>query len=225
MKNILRIILVTFVTLLPCLSQAQYNSSEITRMVKDSIISSSEAQSIIQQSVANKTYMMHETQDRIDKITQFAFVAVVIILISLGVLLLIVLIFRYLSNKNKREKEFLLELVDKGAMTNADNDNLNTIINAKKERIITAQNKFLIDATLLGIGGAILINNIITYGRIDDFMVFIAYILFFSGLMRLIVRTVFIVLEIKKKQQKQPTETYNTTVTEIKSNDTQEEQQ
>lgn len=195
MKNFLRIILVTFIMLFPTLSQAQHN---ITQLVKDSVISVQQAEIIIQQQQADQHYLMVEEQHRIDHIIELVSICIVIILIALPILLSIVYFFRYLGKKDVREKEFLMGLVDKGAINNANNENLNSIINAKREKSITAQNKFLVDATMLGIGFAVMFSEITGGARINDFILFIAIILFFSGLLRLIVRTIFLIIEIKK---------------------------
>ena len=216
MKNILRIILVTFIMLLPTLSQAQHN---ITQLVKDSVITVQQAEKIIQQQQADQHYLMVEGEDRIDRIIESVSIFIVTILIVLPILLSIVYFFRYLTKKDVREKEFLMGLVDKGAINNANNENLNSIINAKREKSITAQNKFLVDATMLGIGFAVMFN-----GRIDKFILLIAMILFFSGLLRLIVRTIFLIIEMKKKKRKNA-ENNSIEVIEVKSNDTQQEQQ
>lgn len=216
MKNFLRIILVTFIMLLPTLSQAQHN---ITQLVKDSVISVQQAEKIIQQQQSNQHYLMVEEQHRIDHIIELVSICIVIILIALPILLSIVYFFRYLGKKDVREKEFLMGLVDKGAINNANNENLNSIINAKREKSITAQNKFLVDATMLGIGFAVMFS-----GRIDKFILLIAMILFFSGLLRLIVRTIFLIIEMKKKKRKNA-ENNSIEVIEVKSNATQQEQQ
>lgn len=221
MKNFLRIILVTFIMLLPTLSQAQHN---ITQLVKDSVISVQQAEKIIQQQQTDQHYLMVEEQHRIDHIIELASICIVIILIALPILLSIVYFFRYLGKKDVREKEFLMGLVDKGAINNANNENLNSIINAKREKSITAQNKFLVDATMLGIGFAVMFSEITGGARIDDFILFIAIILFFSGLLRLIVRTIFLIIEIKKKKRKNA-DNNSIELIEVKSNETQQEQQ
>lgn len=221
MKNFLRIILVTFIMLLPTLSQAQHN---ITQLVKDSVISVQQAEKIIQQQQTDQHYLMVEEQHRIDHIIELVSICIVIILIALPILLSIVYFFRYLGKKDVREKEFLMGLVDKGAINNANNENLNSIINAKREKSITAQNKFLVDATMLGIGFAVMFSEITGGARINDFILFIAIILFFSGLLRLIVRTIFLIIEIKKKKRKNA-ENNSIEVIEVKNNETQQEQQ
>ena len=203
--------------LLPTLSQAQHN---ITQLVKDSVISVQQAEKIIQQQQSDQHYLMVQEQHRIDDIIEFVSICIVIILIALPILLSIVYFFRYLGKKDVREKEFLMGLVDKGAINNANNENLNSIINAKREKSITAQNKFLVDATMLGIGFAVMFSG----SRIDKFILLIAMILFFSGLLRLIVRTIFLIIEIKKKKRKNA-DNNSIELIEVKSNDTQQEQQ
>lgn len=221
MKNILRIILVTFIMLLPTLSQAQHN---ITQLVKDSVISVQQAERIIQQEQADKHYLMVEGENRIDRIIESVSIFIVTILIVLPILLSIVYFFRYLGAKDVREKEFLMGLVDKGAITDANNENLNSIINVKREKSITAQNKFLVDATMLGIGFAVMFSKFACGARINEFILLIAIILFFSGLLRLIVRTIFLIIEIKKKKRKNA-ENKSIELIEVKSNATQQEQQ
>lgn len=221
MKNILRIILVTFIMLLPTLSQAQHN---ITQLVKDSVITVQQAEKIIQQQQSDQHYLMVEGEDRIDRIIESVSIFIVTILIVLPILLSIIYFFRYLTKKDVREKEFLMGLVDKGAINNANNENLNSIINAKREKSITAQNKFLVDATMLGIGFAVMFSENTNHVRIDKFILLIAIILFFSGLLRLIVRTIFLIIEIKKKKRKNA-ENNSIEVIEVKSNETQQEQQ
>lgn len=222
MKNFLRIILVTFVMLLPTLSQAQHN---ITQLVKDSVISVQQAEKIIQQQQSDQHYLMVEGEDRIDRIIESVSIFIVTILIVLPILLSIVYFFRYLTKKDVREKEFLMGLVDKGAINNANNENLNSIINAKREKSITAQNKFLVDATMLGIGFAVMFSEFTCGARINEFILLIAIILFFSGLLRLIVRTVFLIIETIKNRRRVQAANSNNEPIEVKNNDTQEEQQ
>ena len=222
MKNFLRIILVTFIMLLPTLSQAQHNS---TQLVKDSVISVQQAEKIIQQQQSDQHYLMVEGEDRIDRIIESVSIFIVTILIVLPILLSIVYFFRYLTKKDVREKEFLMGLVDKGAINNANNENLNSIINAKREKSITAQNKFLVDATMLGIGFAVMFSEFACGARIDKFTLLIAMILFFSGLLRLIVRTIFLIIEMKKKKKRKNADNNSIELIEVKSNATQQEQQ
>lgn len=228
MKNLLKIIIVTLtlVTLLPNESQAQqYSGKQILQMVEDGKLSSTMIERIIEQDKQNEINSKRAVERRTGKIIELIYIVVITLLVIVSIIVLIVTYFRNLAKKDAREKEFLITLVDKGAITDANNENLQTIINAKKEKIITAQNKFLTDATLLGIGFAVMFYEITDGGRIDEFILLIAIILFFSGLLRLIVRTVFFIIEIKKKQRKQAESKNSIELIEVKNNDTQEEQQ
>ncbi len=228
MKNLLKIIIVTLmlVTLLPVQSQAQqYSESQIMQMVENGTLSSTMVENIIKQDKDNENYILREEQRRTDRIIEFISITVITLLVIVSIIVLIVIYLRNLAKKDAREKEFLITLVDKGAISDANNENLQTIINAKKEKIITAQNKFLTDTTLLGIGFAVMFYTFTGGGHINEFFLLIAIILFFSGLLRLIVRTVFLIMEtIKNRRRVQAAKSSNEPI-EVKNIDTQEEQQ
>lgn len=228
MKNLLKIIIVTlmFVTLLPVQSQAQqYSESQIMQMVENGTLSSTTIEKMIKQEMDNESYILREEQRRIDRSIEFTYITVIILLVIVSIIVLIVIYFRNLAKKDAREKEYLITLVDKGAIADANNENLQTIINAKKEKIITAQNKFLTDSTLLAIGFAVMFYSFTGGGHIDEFILLIAIILFFSGLLRLIVRTVFLIIETIKNRRRVQAANSNNEPIEAKNNDTQEEQQ
>ena len=222
MKNLLKIIIVTlmFVTLLPVQSQAQqYSESQIMQMVENGTLSSTIIENMIKQEMDNENYILREEQSRIDRSIEITYITVITLLVIVSIIVLIVIYFRNLAKKDAREKEFLITLAD------ANNENLQTIINAKKEKKITAQNKFLTDSTLLGIGFAVMFYTLTGGGHIDEFILLIAIILFFSGLLRIIIRTVFLIIETIKNRRRVQAENSSNEPIEVKNNDTQEEQQ
>ena len=222
MKNLLKIIIETlmFVTLLPVQSQAQqYSESQIMQMVENGTLSSTIIENMIKQEMDNENYILREEQSRIDRSIEITYITVITLLVIVSIIVLIVIYFRNLAKKDAREKEFLITLAD------ANNENLQTIINAKKEKKITAQNKFLTDSTLLGIGFAVMFYTLTGGGHIDEFILLIAIILFFSGLLRIIIRTVFLIIETIKNRRRVQAENSSNEPIEVKNNDTQEEQQ
>lgn len=222
MKNLLKIIIVTLmlVTLLPVQSQAQqYSESQIMQMVENGTLSSTIIENMIKQEMDNENYILREEQSRIDRSIEITYITVITLLVIVSIIVLIVIYLRNLAKKDAREKEFLITLAD------ANNENLQTIINAKKEKKITAQNKFLTDSTLLGIGFAVMFYTLTGGGHIDEFILLIAIILFFSGLLRIIIRTVFLIIETIKNRRRVQAANSNNEPIEVKNNDTQEEQQ
>ena len=208
------------VTLLPVQLQAQqYSESQIMQMVENGTLSSTIIENMIKQEMDNENYILREEQSRIDRSIEITYITVITLLVIVSIIVLIVIFFRNLAKKDAREKEFLITLAD------ANNENLQTIINAKKEKKITAQNKFLTDSTLLAIGFAVMFYSFTGGGHIDEFILLIAIILFFSGLLRIIIRTVFLIIETIKNRRRVQAENSNNEPIEVKNNDTQEEQQ
>lgn len=206
MKNILKIILVTFVTLFPTLSQAQITNKEIVELAEKGVLTKEEAKTAIDKNLLHRFEIENAqfelAEERIDRSIAISTISIV----AICAITIVILTFRHLRKKDEREKDFIMSLADKGVLTQTALKNIDTIIPQKK---ITDSKKFMTDATLIGLGWAI--GYSIANSGMDDIFITPANILLALGIMRIIVRTIIFTIEIinrvinKKKVIKEET--------------------
>lgn len=218
MKNIVRILIIATLAVLPTLSQAKelkIGYDEIIELSKLGLIDNTDVERYIDASLnmqenhlTNIRYFYRNFSEGIIIILGFIIVGIVIILISKYVI-------RYYTNNNIREKEFLLKLVEQDLFTKVQPRNLEILFKGINKKNIIEPYKFIIDASLMGIGFGIWIAE-----TREDFFELIAYIMFFYAFCRIIIRVVFLTIELIKNN-----ECNSVKKTDTKSSETKEEQQ
>lgn len=210
MKTIVKIILLATLIVLPLTSEAKVTTKQWIELAENGYITKQEAATAIE-----KTELMHieekekqlEYQKEIDikesdnrvKRTAFEVIGSVLLLLIIGIvtIILFILITRSQHRKNEREKEFLMTLVDKGVLTQAQPTNLEIFLPQKG---ITEYNKFITDATMIGVGFGIGFGFSST--NLEYIVNIPSYILISIGAMRIIVRTIIAIIEsIKNKRE------------------------
>ena len=217
MKNIVRILIIATLALLPTLSQAKelkIGYDEIIELSKLGLIDNTDIERYINASLnmqenhlKNIRYFYSNFSEGIIIILCFIIVGIVIILISKYVI-------RYYTNNNIREKEFLLKLVEQDLFTKVQPRNLEILFKGINKKNIIEPYKFIIDASLMGIGFGIWIAE-----TREDFLELIAYIMFFYAFCRIIIRVVFLTIDLIKNNERNSVKTIET------SSETKEEQQ
>ena len=155
MKNIVRILIIATLALLPTLSQAKelkIGYDEIIELSKLGLIDNTDVERYINASLnmqenhlKNIRYFYSNFSEGIIIILCFIIVGIVIILISKYVI-------RFYTNKNIREKEFLLKLVEQDLFTKVQPRNLEILFKGINKKNIIEPYKFIIDASLMGVG-------------------------------------------------------------------------
>ena len=217
MKNIVRILIIATLALLPTLSQAKelkIGYDEIIELSKLGLIDNTDIERYINASLnmqenhlKNIRYFYSNFSEGIIIILCFIIVGIVIILISKYVI-------RYYTNNNIREKEFLLKLVEQDLFTKVQPRNLEILFKGINKKNIIEPYKFIIDASLMGIGFGIWIAE-----TREDFLELIAYIMFFYAFCRIIIRVVFLTIDLINNNERNSVKTIET------SSETKEEQQ
>ena len=216
MKNIVRILIIATLALLPTLSQAKelnIGYDEIVELSKLGLIDNTDVERYIDISLniqkdhlKNIRYFYSNFSEGIIIILCFIIVGIVIILISKYVI-------RYYTNNNIREKEFLLKLVEHNLFTKVQPRNLEILFKGINKKNIIEPYKFIIDASLIGIGFGIWI------AETKEVFELIAYIMFFYAFCRIIIRVVFLTIDLIKNNECNSVKTIET------SSETKEEQQ
>ena len=217
MKNIVRILIIATLALLPTLSQAKelkIGYDEIIELSKLGLIDNTDVERYIDISLniqkdhlKNIRYFYSNFSEGIIIILGFIIVGIVIILISKYVI-------RFYTNKNIREKEFLLKLVEQDLFTKVQPRNLEILFKGINKKNIIEPYKFIIDASLMGVGFGIWIAE-----TRYDFFELISYIMFFYAFCRIIIRVVFLTIDLIKNNERNSVKTIET------SSETKEEQQ
>ena len=218
MKNIVKIIIIATLALLPTLSQAKelnIGYDEIVELSKLGLIDNTDVERYIDISLniqkdhlKNIRYFYSNFSEGIIIILGFIIVGIVIIVITKYVI-------RYYTNNNIREKEFLLKLVEQDLFTKVQPRNLEILFKGINKKNIIEPYKFIIDASLMGIGFGIWIAE-----TREDFLELIAYIMFFYAFCRIIIRVIFLAIDLIKNNERNSVKK-----TDTKSSETKEEQQ
>ena len=211
MKNIVKIIIIATLALLPTLSQAKelnIGYDEIIELSKLGLIETKDVDKYVNMSLKMQKEHLKDMQYFYRDICEGVIVGIVIIVITKYVI-------PYYTNNNIREKEFLLKLVEQDLFTKVQPRNLEILFKGINKKNIIEPYKFIIDASLMGIGFGIWIAE-----TREDFLELIAYIMFFYAFCRIIIRVIFLAIDLIKNNERNSVKK-----TDTKSSETKEEQQ
>lgn len=210
MKTIAKIVLLLVMTITPTLSQGETTKNKWIELAESGYITKEQAVTAIEKEeldrwemqelsakqgyeVQKREYEMDEQQNYF----QFMLIITTIVATSLCIIIVTIIVFRYKRRKNEKENETLNKLIDKGVLSQGNPANIELLM-PKKE--VVSANKFMTDATIMGIGFAGLVCN---NGEFVYLLELISHILLWVGLSRIIVRTAIAIAKaIKEKNNK-----------------------
>ncbi len=210
MKTIAKIVLLLVMTITPTLSQGETTKNKWIELAESGYITKEQAVTAIEKEeldrwemqklsakqgyeVQKRNYEMDEQQNYF----QFMLIITTIVATSLCIIIVTIIVFRYKRRKNEKENETLNKLIDKGVLSQGNPANIELLM-PKKE--VVSANKFMTDATIMGIGFAGLVCN---NGEFVYLLELIFHILLWVGLSRIIVRTAIAIAKaIKEKNNK-----------------------
>ncbi len=121
-----------------------------------------------------------------------------------GAILVLVLFLRHSRRKAEDHKELINKLIDKNLLNSTEpisKEAIEALMKPKK----SDKDKFITDATLVGLGLGLGFASNKLQGGANDILVFAAYILLFLGALRLVIRTISMIIAYivnKKKESK-----------------------
>ena len=221
MKTIVKIFILAAIATLPSLSRAEEDKdfNKWIELAEKGYITKQEAATAIEkvelermaadEESLRQHYEIQKQQRELEK-EEIYYRAMIPITICIAIALCIAVVsifyFRNQRRKDEQKKEMLNKLIDKGILTQAHPATLELF--NKQKSAVTIKN-FISDATITGIGFGILTKG----GKLVDIIIFVASILYWVGLFRIIVRsiTAITMYAIKRKVNKKVSESSTTT--------------
>lgn len=202
MKKFFKVLLLAAVALMPVMGMAQdYNSPEAqyerTRQIKqyeDSVAGARQAQ--LDMHAERMAQLEFDAQIRKNNAFRGEDVLIVLILvcfIAAGIVVL-VLCLRHSRRKVEDHKELINKLIDNNLLNSSEpisKEAIEALMKPKK----TEKERFIGDATLLGLGIGLLIGAETINDSIKELFRLAAFILASLGLLRLIIRTITTIIE------------------------------
>ena len=218
MKNIVKIIIIATLALLPTLSQAKelnIGYDEIIELSKLGLIETKDVDKYVNMSLKIQKEHLKDMQYFYRDICEGGMILLGFIIVGIVIILITKYVIPHYTNNNIREKEFLLKLVEQDLFTKVQPRNLEILFKGINKKNIIEPYKFIIDASLMGIGFGIWIAE-----TKEAFLELIAYIMFFYAFCRIIIRVIFLAIDLIKNNERNSVKK-----TDTKSSETKEEQQ
>ena len=114
-------------------------------------------------------------------------------ILGAGAILVLVLCLRHSRRKAEDHKELINKLIDNNLLNSTEpisKEAIEALMKPKKND----KDKFITDATLVGLGLGIGFASNKLQGGANEILVFAAYILLFLGALRLVIRTIFMII-------------------------------
>ena len=114
-------------------------------------------------------------------------------ILGAGAILVLVLCLRHSRRKAEDHKELINKLIDKNLLNSSEpisKEAIEALMKPKK----SDKDKIITDATLVGLGLGLGFASNKLQGGANEILVFAAYILLFLGAIRLVIRTVFMII-------------------------------
>ena len=198
MKKFFKVLLLAAVALMPVMGMAQdYNSEaqyERTRQIKeyeDSVAGARQAQ--LDRHTERMAQLESDTQIRKINAIWDDDVLIMACFIAAGIIVL-VLCLRHSRRKAEDHKELINKLIDNNLLNSTEpisKEAIEALMKPKK----TEKERFIGDATLLGLGIGLFVGALEIHGGPEEFLRFAGVILFGLGLFRLIIRTITTIIE------------------------------
>ena len=198
MKKFYRMLLLAAVALMPVVGMAQDNNERDyawERQMRSQEYADS-VQAAKQQAQYAHEMAMHSMtsgyrQQRFDAFWNSGVLPCCIL--GAGAILVLVLCLRHSRRKAEDHKELINKLIDNNLLNSTEpisKEAIEALMKPKK----SDKDKFITDATLVGLGLGIGFASNKLQGGANEILVFAAYILLFLGAIRLVIRTIFMII-------------------------------
>ena len=198
MKKFYRMLLLAAVALMPVVGMAQDNNERDyawERQMRSQEYADS-VQAAKQQAQYAHEMAMHSMtsgyrQQRFDAFWNSGVLPACIF--GAGAILVLVLCLRHSRRKAEDHKELINKLIDNNLLNSTEpisKEAIEALMKPKK----SDKDKFITDATLVGLGLGIGFASNKLQGGANEILVFAAYILLFLGAIRLVIRTIFMII-------------------------------
>ena len=136
-----------------------------------------------------------------------------------GIVTIVVLCLRHSRKKAEDHKELINKLIDNNLLNSTEaisKETIEALMNPKPKK--SEKDKFIADATLVGLGLGLGFGSGEVHGRLSDIMAVAALVLLFYGAIRIIIRTIFIIVVylINKKKTSNTKKVEETEIVEEK---------
>ncbi len=208
MKKFFKVLLLAAVALMPVMGmaqnfhspEAQFERARLKQQYEDSVAGARQAQLDMH---AEKMAQL-EINAQIRKNNAFRgedvlIVLIIVCIIAAGIVVL-VLCLRHSRRKAEDHKELINKLIDNNLLNSTEpisKDAIEALMKPKK----TEKERFIGDATLLGLGIGLFLGSSAIHGGPEDFLRFAGMILASLGLLRLIIRTITTIIERKNAKR------------------------
>ena len=198
MKKFFRMLLLAAVALMPVMGMAQDNNERDyawERQMRSQEYADSVQAAKQQAQYAHEMEMHSMTsgyrQQRFDAFWDSGVLPCCIL--GAGAILVLVLCLRHSRRKAEDHKELINKLIDNNLLNSTEpisKEAIEALMKPKK----SDKDKFITDATLVGLGLGIGFASNKLQGGANEILVFAAYILLFLGAIRLVIRTIFMII-------------------------------
>ena len=206
MKKFFRMLLLAAVALMPVMGMAQDNNERDyawERQMRSQEYADS-VQAAKQQAQYEHEMAMHSMtsgyrQQRFDAFWDSGVLPCCIL--GAGAILVLVLCLRHSRRKAEDHKELINKLIDNNLLNSTEpisKEAIEALMKPKK----SDKDKFITDATLVGLGFGLGFASSQTHGQLGNFLAAAATVLLFLGALRLVIRAIFIIVDyfINKKK-------------------------
>lgn len=224
MKKFFRMLLLAAVALMPVMGMAQDNNERDyawerqmrSQQYADSVKAAQQQaefvheQNMTQLKSSQRQSMINQLWDR-DYIALFIFAG--------GIVTIVVLCLRHSRKKAEDHKELINKLIDNNLLNSTETiskEAIEALMNPKPKK--SEKDKFIADATLVGLGLGLGFGSGEVHGGLSDIMEVAALVLLFYGAIRIIIRTIFIIVVylINKKKTSNTKKVEETEIVEEK---------
>ena len=206
MKKFFKVLLLAAVALMPVMGmaqtfhspEAQFERARLKQQYEDSVAGARQAQ--LDRHTERMAQLESDTQIRKinaiwddDVLTMACFIAAGIIVL--------VLCLRHSRRKAEDHKELINKLIDNNLLNSSEpisKEAIEALMKPKK----TEKERFIGDATLLGVGIGLFVGARAIHGGPEEFLEFAGVILIGLGLFRLIIRTITTIIERRNAKRK-----------------------
>ena len=201
MKKFFKVLLLAAVALMPVMGmaqnshspEAQYERSRQIQQYEDSVAGARQAQ--LDRHAERMAQLKMDADIRKNSAIRGEDVLIVLIIVCIiaaGIAAL-VLCLRHSRKKAEDHKELINKLIDKNLLNSSEpisKEAIEALMKPKK----SDKDKFISDATLVGLGLGIGFGSGTAHGGVSDILEVAAFILLFLGALRLVIRTIFMII-------------------------------
>ena len=208
MKKFFKVLLLAAVALMPVMGMAQTNVSQ-EQWEREMRLKQYEDSMTLARLQANNEHLQNmaeiKHQSQITKMRTIWNEDLWILFVFAGcTITIVVLCLRHSRRKAEDHKELINKLIDNNLLNSTEpisKDAIEALMKPKK----SDKDKIITDATLVGLGIGLGFASGVVHGGVNDFLEVGAFILLFLGALRLVIRTIFMIIAYvinKKKEAK-----------------------